>query len=147
MTSYVLSLPQDNAQLTESYGETVCEFEKTINFCDDETQNIFTAGWLVCIEGNEKGKSHVICSGRNYVGRSQYMDIVLSDNSVSEEKHFSIVYDPKSVTFYIICGTGHTYLNGKAVLSESVIADGDMIQVGTSKYVFVAYCKKGREWN
>lgn len=138
----------DSAKLTEGYGETVTEFEKTIGIFVDETQNILTVAWLVCIEGPEKGKSYVIHSGRNFAGRSLDMDIVLSDdNSIAEEKHFSVVYDPKSVMFYLLEGSGNTYINGVAISSEENLLDGDIIQVGQSKYMFIPFCKEGREWN
>lgn len=138
----------DNTQLTEAYGEDVSEFEKTIGIFNDESQNVLTVAWLVCIDGLERGKSFVIHSGRNFAGRSFDMDIVFSgDNSVEREKHFSIVYDPKTITFYLVCGTGHTYLNGEVVSSEKTIVEGDIIQVGKSKYMFVPFCKEGRDWN
>ncbi len=149
LTSYIDPVEvDDNAQMTEGYGEAVSEFEKTIGIFLDESQNVLTAAWLVCVEGLEKGKSYVIHSGRNFAGRSPDMDIVLSDdNSITREKHFSIVYDPKSITFYLVCGSGHTYVNGEVVSSEKTIADGDEIQAGQSKYIFVPFCKEGREWS
>lgn len=148
LTSYMNPIDeQDDAQLTEGYGEAVNEFEKTIGIFVDETHNVLTVAWLVCIEGSEKGKSYVIHSGRNFVGRSQDMDIVLSDDKyIAREKHFSIVYDPKSISFYLVNGEGHTYVNGEAVSSERIIDEGDVIQVGQSRYMFVPFCKEGWEW-
>lgn len=149
MTSYIDSIePDDNTQVTEGYGEAVSEFEKTIGIFVDETQNMLTTAWLVCVEGKEKGKSYVIHPGRNFAGRSSDMDITLSDdNSISREKHFSIVYEPKSITFYLVSGAGYTYVNNEAVSEKKVIVDGDMIQTGHSKYIFVPFCKEGREWS
>ena len=79
LTSYAV-MDDDDAQLTEGYGEFVSEYEKTIGIFIDETQNLFTVGWLVCVQGTEKGKSYVINSGRNFAGCSLDMDIVLSDD-------------------------------------------------------------------
>ena len=148
LTSYKDEIEFDfDAQLTEGYGEVVYEYEKTIGIFIDETNNILTVAWLVCIEGMEKGKSYVIHSGRNFAGRSPDMDIVLyDDNFISREKHFSIVYDPKSITYYLIAGEGCTYVNGDAISSEITLNDNDIIQVGQSKYVFVPFCREGREW-
>ncbi len=149
MTSYLNPVNMDdNTQMTEGYGEAVSEFEKTIGIFVDESQNVLTVAWLVCVEGSEKGKSYVIHAGRNFAGRSSDMDIVLSDdNSITREKHFSIVYDPKSISFYLVCGTGHTYVNGEVVSAEKAIVDGDEIQAGQGRYVFVPFCKEGRDWN
>lgn len=134
-------------QLTEGYGDFVEEYEKTIGIYTDETKNTLTAGWLVCRQGIEKGKSYIIHSGRNFAGRSVDMDIVLSgDFKISEQKHFSIVFDPKSILFYFVGGNGQVYINGKAVNKECLLEDGDLILAGDSEYVFVPFCKKGRVW-
>ncbi|MBQ8828279.1 MAG: FHA domain-containing protein [Clostridia bacterium] len=99
------------------------------------------------MNGIEKGKSYPVYSGRNFAGRSIDMDIVLSDDSViSRENHFSIVYDPKSITFYLVAGEGRTYLNGEHVQAGTEITDGDEISVGESRYIFTPFCKKGRVW-
>lgn len=149
LTSYVdPSEYDDNAQLTEGYGDSVYEYEKTIGVFWDETQNLLTTGWLVCVEGSQKGKNYTIHAGRNFAGRSLDMDIVLSDdNSIAREKHFSVVYEPKSIAFYLVCGEGNTYLNNEAVVSQKEMFDGDIIQAGNSKYLFVPFCKEGRDWN
>lgn len=148
-TSYLDPTESDlNVQLTEGYGEFVNEYERTIGIFMDETQNLLTVGWLVCVFGNEKGKNYTIHSGRNFAGRSQEMDIVLSDDmSIVREKHFSIVYDPKGIAFYLVAGEGHTYINGETISAEVRIFDGDEIQVGQSKYLFVPFCKEGRVWD
>ena len=149
LTSYISPADADeDIQLTEGYGESVSEFDKTIGIFMDESHNLLTAAWLVCVEGSEKGKSYVIHSGRNFAGRSLNMDIVLSDDlSIAREKHFSIVYDPKSIVFYLVAGAGHTYVNGDAVLEERTLEEGDILVVGNSRYIFVPFCKEGREWD
>ena len=149
LTSYFASVVEDyDSQMTEGYGEYVTDFQKTIGIFTDESQNLLTVAWLVCVEGFQKGKSYVIHSGRNFAGRSLDMDIVLADdNEISREKHFSIVYDPKSISFYLVSGSGHTYINGEAAADQQVLTDGDTIQAGQSKYIFVPFCKEGREWN
>lgn len=148
LTSYFDdSVPAQEEQLTEAYGDFVDECDKTIGIFIDETQNELTVGWLVCMRGLEKGKSYILHSGRNFAGRSFDMDIVLSDDmEISREKHFSIVYDPKSISFYFISGNGQTYINGKPAIDESVLKDGDILALGQCEYMFVAFCKKGRVW-
>ncbi len=147
LTSYIVS-NDDDACLTEAYGDCVENYEKTISIFSDDSFNILTVGWIVCISKLSKGMSYVIHSGRNFAGRSSDMDIVLTnDNQIRREKHFSIVYDPKSVNFYVVAGEGYVYVNDKVVNSEIEIYDGDIIQAGESKYMFIPFCKKGREWN
>jgi len=134
-------------QLTEAYGEAVGEGDKTISLYADEMENQFTVGWLVCMNGPAKGKSYALHKGYNFAGRSIDMDIVLSDDLLlSNEKHFSVVYDQKSNRFYIIAGTGNTTVNGARLTGENKLSEGDMISVGASALIFIPFCRVGRTW-
>lgn len=150
LTSYAdFATMEDDAQLTEAYGENVGEYDKTIGlFTDGDTQNVCTVGWLVCVNGPARGKSYPLHAGRNFAGRSPDMDMVLSDDkAISRDKHFSIVYDPRGVRFYVVAGCGQTYWNQQAVLEEQEIRDGDEIVAGESHYIFVPFCREGRVWD
>jgi hypothetical protein len=142
-----VSLLSDEGRETELYGEAVSEGDKTIGIFSPEAGNWCTVGWLVCVSGPVKGKSYTLHSGRNFAGRDPDMDIALSDDlTLSREKHFSIVYDPKENAFYIIAGAGRTYINDRHLEGDSALADGDRITAGESEYIFVPFCKEGRTW-
>lgn len=148
MTSYMdVDMDDSNEVMTEGYGESVNEYDKTISIFTDETHNELTVGWLVCRKGSEKGKSYVIHSGRNFAGRSADMDIFLSgDQKIEREKHFSIVYDPKSVSFYLVSGNGQAFINGEALVDEILLNEGDIITAGDNDYMFIPFCRKGCVW-
>ena len=151
ITSYY-SLPydgdyDDGMQKTEAYGACVEECDKTIGMYKKDIDNEVTVGWIVCVNGLMKGKSYTIHEGRNFAGRSYEMDIILSDdNTICRNKHFSIVYEPKSIQFYLIPGEGRTYLNGKAVIEICGLEENDMITAGESNFIFVPFCKTGCIW-
>ena len=105
------------------------------------------AGWMVCVAGENCGRSFEIHIGKNYVGRSMKMDISTNDEQISRENHFSVIYEPKSNGFFVMEGNGITYLN-ETMLSGAVnLNEGDEIEAGSSRYVFVPYCKEGRVWS
>ncbi len=122
---------------------------------DLKTESIFmqknnmnpVSGWLVGVEGENKGRSFEIHVNNNFVGRSMKNDIKINDEHISREKHFSVVYDPVSNKFFISAGKGLTHHNGKIVDSEAELSEGDVIKAGMSAYVFVPYCREGRTWN
>ncbi len=124
------------------------------NYSEEKTVGFYAkkgfspvAGWLVCAEGNERGRDYKIQIGRNFAGRARNMDIVLSDDPmISREKHFSIAYDPHSISFALIAGQGDTYVNGERVTEPMQLSDGDIIEAGETRLVFVPYCKKERTW-
>ena len=105
-------------------------------------------GWLVCVEGAEKGRDYRIISGRNYIGRSVNNDIcVADDGNVSRQRHFSIVYDPRSRRYFALPGESSTIqINGEAKYNKHLLSDGDIITCGESKLCFISFCKEGRDW-
>ncbi|MCI8371751.1 MAG: FHA domain-containing protein [Lachnospiraceae bacterium] len=145
--SFSYDQEDDGAQVTEAYGDSVGECDKTIGIFSKDAENEMTAGWLVCRNGFMKGKSYVIHEGRNFAGRSYEMDLGLSDDpAISRKNHFSIVYEPKSIMFYIVSGEGRTYLNGEAVTDVCELEEGDRITAGESDYIFVPFCRADRIW-
>lgn len=140
-------IENDEGSLTEFYGENVGEEEKTISIFSLRENNLLTAGWLVCVEGPEKGKSYAIFPGRNFAGRSDYMDIVFyDDREISRDRHFSVVYDPKSGKFFAVEGGGMTYINGELICGQREIFENDMLEAGKSSFCFVPFCKGDRIW-
>ena len=137
----------DEAVMTESYGENVDENEKTIGIFDRDERNRLTAGWLVCTEGIERGASYTIYSGRNFVGRDEGMDVVLrEDKGISRKRHFSLVYDPKSKKYYAVEGESVVYINSDPLSGSREIFENDVFQAGSSKYLFIPFCTGDRIW-
>lgn len=108
----------------------------------------FVTGWLVCIEGEERGRDYRVHFGFNHVGRSVQSDINIADDlAVSEKTQCSIVYDPKSNAFYITPGKGTiTYLNQQLVKKAMPLHPSDIIEIGNSRFIFIPFCTEGRTW-
>lgn len=105
------------------------------------------AGWLVCIDGENKGRSFEIHIGKNFVGRSMKMDIHTNDEKISRENHYSIIFEPNKCEFFIMQGNGITYINDELLSNAVMLKENDKIEAGSSTYRFVPYCKEGRDWN
>ena len=105
-------------------------------------------GWLVCVEGKERGRDYRLLAGRNYVGRSVDMDVSIPDDQqLSREKHCSIIYDPRSFRFVLLPGDSTlTMVNGAAQNAPCDINDGDIISCGSTKLCLIRFCKEGRDW-
>lgn len=107
-------------------------------------------GWLVCIDGSEIGRSFNLKAGKNFIGRMETVnDVVLSDNSVSREKHAIVIFDPKSRTFLAQPGMSSElfYLNDTVVLQAVEIKHRDLIQIGNTKLMFVPFCDADFIWD
>lgn len=106
-------------------------------------------GWLVCVEGPERGRDFRLHGEKNFIGRGPAMDVVIAgDDSVSREKHASVAYDPKKRRFWLLPGeaTGLVYLNEQLVNTPSALKSRDMIGVGKTKLMFWPFCDDNFHW-
>lgn len=106
-------------------------------------------GWLVCLSGADKGMSHRLHAGTNFIGRGADMDVCIkNDQSVSTRNHASVSYDERGRVFYITKGEvrNPTYLNGRSVRSDADLNQWDIIEVGATKLMFVPLCGKKFNW-
>lgn len=106
-------------------------------------------GWLVCTEGKEKGRDFRIHADNNYIGRSERMDICLSgDDTVSRENHAVVSYDMRDKIFYFSPGDGRSIvrLNDRAMFSTVELKKGDIVEIGSTKLMFVPLCGKEFDW-
>lgn len=107
-------------------------------------------GWLVCVEGPERGRDYRLHAGRNFVGRSPQMHIALTgDTTVSREKHCVVVYDPRANAFRVAPGESAslTYRNGTSVDVPTALAPYDRIEVGKTVLLFLPLCSDRFSWD
>ncbi|MCD7847419.1 MAG: FHA domain-containing protein [Oscillospiraceae bacterium] len=105
-------------------------------------------GWLVCIDGPEKGTDFRIHAGYNYIGR-EIGDIHISnDMQISREKHAMVAYSARSNSFVFGPADGRNivYLNNEEVYAPTKIKAYDVIEIGTTKLLFVPLCSEQFSW-
>ena len=62
-------------------------------------------GWIVCVEGQDKGRDYRIRTERNFIGRNDSNDIVIKgDDSISRERHAIISFNPRTNSFRLAPG-------------------------------------------
>lgn len=106
-------------------------------------------GWLVCVQGPEKGRDYRVRSERNAIGRSANMAIcIASDEAISRENHAYITFNPRKASFRIAPGDGRgmTYLNGEEVDVPMPLAPYDRIELGQTHLLFVPFCSEQFNW-
>lgn len=124
---------------------------------DDEpvTQGFFkkdsdpVVGWLVCTKGVHKGEDFHLRAGRNFIGRGQNMDIILSgENTVSRDKHAIVLYEPNQRIFLAQMGESHelVYLNGNLLMGNAQMKAYDRLQLGDAELMLVPCCCESFNW-
>jgi len=122
---------------------------KTVAIVRKQTGLDPVVGWLVCIEGPDRGKDYRIRSERNFIGRSEKMDInIAGDEAVSRENHAIISYSPKKKQFRVYPGDsrGLVYLNDDEVVVSDLLKPYDVIELGQTKLMFVPFCGEHFQW-
>lgn len=108
-------------------------------------------GWLVCLKGKNAGQDFRLRTGKNYVGRSDKMDVVLKgENTVSRDRHVIILFEPRQKIFLVQPGESKelAYLNNELILQPQVLKRGDVISAGEVDLLFVPLCSKdGFSWS
>lgn len=96
----------------------------------EKKRRFYIAGWLVEVQGQEKGKDFQIYAGKNKINQD-----------------VCIVYDPKGNQFYAVPESGKmVYLNGELLMGAAVIQTEDQIACEENVYEFVAFCRGNRVW-
>lgn len=147
--------PADALSLKDAISQAITvpaqpqEEEKTVGIYQSKTGSDPVAGWLVCIEGEDFGGSFTIKSGKNFIGRSSAMDIVLhGDNSISREKHAILLYEPRRREFIVQSGESRElfYLNDEVVLNPLRLTQGDILTIGSTRLMFFPCCGEHFSW-
>ncbi len=146
--------PGFKAEVVEPEGK---RREIEISSYNEKTQGIFrkklgldpVVGWLVCVDGSERGRDYPIRGENNFIGRSEKMDICIGgDDGISRENHAVISFDLRTSLFKLSRGDarGMVYLNGEAVYSPVDLSAHDQIQLGNSQFRFIPLCGDQFQW-
>lgn len=106
-------------------------------------------GWLVCINGPEKGKDYRLFTGKNWIGRSEKNDVsIKKDNTISGEKQAAVAYESKKGRFHLIDsdGSNTNYLNDEPIYGQAELKPYDVIEMGKTRLVFVPFCGEHFMW-
>ena len=143
ITQSYWNLPENNQEPAAAASGGI-EFPPIV----PETRFEPVVGWLVCVDGVERGRDYRLLAGRNYIGRSVDMDVSIPDDKqLSRDRHCSIVYDPRSFRFVLLPGDSSlTMVNGAAQSAPCDIDDGDIISCGSTTLCLIRFCKEGRNW-
>jgi hypothetical protein len=106
-------------------------------------------GWLICVEGKERGRDYRIHTDNNYIGRSEKMDICLrGDETISRENQAIITYDAQEKKYYLSPGDGRSIVrvNNKAIFQTMPLDAYDRVMIGKTQLLFLPLCGDKFEW-
>lgn len=112
-------------------------------------------GWLVCIEGVDKGRSFRLVKGNNPIGRAgngKKYAVSLTDQAISRKGACGvIVYNEKNNRFFITPGDLTTninpYLNDEILLSPHLLEPRARLEIAGDLLIFVPFCCDKFKWS
>ncbi|WP_068267519.1 hypothetical protein [Caviibacter abscessus] len=118
--------------------------EKTLVYMPVKIEPV--VGWLVCIDGVEKGKDFRIIDQRNFIAINNEIGINILTEST--EYSFTITYNAKQRIFVISPGNTNEiiYLNKNAIYETTLIENYNLIELNTIKLIFIGYCGENFNW-
>lgn len=105
-------------------------------------------GWLVCIEGSEKGKDFRVRGKINIIGSSRSADICLEKDDTISHTHARLAYDPRHNVFRLLPGnnTNNIYLNEEPIYEAAILHSYDVILLGETTLLFIPLCSERFNW-
>lgn len=131
------------------YETRVDEENKTKGMMGKSQGKEPVVGWLVCIEGSDKGKDYRLYGRINTIGRSEQMDVCIrGDEGITRDVHVRIGYDPKNNNFHIIPAnsSNNTYVNDEPVYMPTKLKAYDLIELGETRLLFIPLCNQMFTW-
>jgi hypothetical protein len=108
----------------------------------------YVVGWLVGLNGANRGESFMIRLGRNVLGRDKRSDIVINDDQASSH-HADLVFRPEERRFILMDhnSTNGTYVNETEIEPRCDLMKNDVIRIGIHRYLFMPLCQEGVYWD
>ena len=106
-------------------------------------------GWLIEVEGPNRGRDYRLHSGYNFIGREEGDIVIPTDGTISANKNSSIYYVLQTKKFYIAHENGK---NGTLVNNVPAMGGGmelnnyDIVTIGTTRFVFLGLCGENFSW-
>lgn len=93
-------------------------------------------GWLVALDGQQKGEDFRIREGQNSIGSDAGCDIVLTDTTISG-KHASLRYKEGKFILSDLDSTNGSFLNDASdSIAREEIKDNDVVRFGDIRFKF-----------
>lgn len=151
---YVAPQPQVAAQEQPFPPTTPVDtpFEKTtyVDPIVNDNGDTEVMGWLVCLEGKNRGRDFRIHGANNPIGRGSDNDINLEfDNAISKGINALIAYDDRNNKFFLYRANNsrnNMYINGALLLSPVELKDYDVLEIGNTKMIFRSLCNESFVW-
>lgn len=117
-------------------------------FEDEDMSDDLVVGWVVPITGTHKGRSFMLRAGINFIGRDATVDVILDGDASLLDRHATIAYDPHAGNFFVspVTQGALVLLDNKQILGTTELKNRQVVTVGNTQLMFVAFCSEHFNW-
>lgn len=112
---------------------------------------LFPVGWLLVVSGPGRGHCFSLYAGMAQIGRSDENAVQLDfgDSAISRNNHAAVVFDADERKFLLGHGgkANLVRLNGKPVISNEDLVEGDTITIGETTMQLKVLCGDDFDWS
>lgn len=144
MQTRLIGFETGDGELTETFSDAapISGTEATLRY---------PVGWLVIVRGPGRGFGFGLSTGMAQIGRGddQAVRLDFGDTAISRYNHAAIVFDPSTRGFLLGHGgkANIVRLNGRPVVSNEEMVDGDEITIGETTLRLRAFCGPDFSWD
>jgi pSer/pThr/pTyr-binding forkhead associated (FHA) protein len=101
---------------------------------------------IIVTSGPQRGDYYPLGQRTNVIGRDEALPIQILDEMVSR-KHLQIRFDKDNNRYYAFdMKSRHgVFVNGKKINTETILADGDSVTIGRTRFLFTLKDFQDRE--
>ncbi len=153
-TRIVSVAPLDNAHNAHNASASNSIGPKTQMYYDiSKYSSDPAAGWLVCVNGPDKGKDFYVITEKTLIGRSGAgsYKVDLNDEKISRNSAIAVIVYLQDTRSFMISpvpsGNLLISVNGGFIHGPIELHDNDRIRVGDTVLVFVSFCNQHFDWD
>lgn len=130
----------------QNIEEDDCEATELIDYAGKH-RNSYLVGWLVGVEGNQKGRSIEILEGDNYIYIIQGK-LILENYSLATERKLGVIYQDRNTKEFYIRPERDVFceVNNIEISELWILKPYDSVSLQNSKFVFVNLNGEFFEW-
>jgi len=92
--------------------------------------------WVLVLSGRQEGRSYLLARPRSALGLDERAEVGLFGDPLVARRHAEIEATPRGFVLHPRAPGGRTRVNGADVAGETLLKDGDRIELGQTRLVF-----------
>lgn len=123
-----------SARLSQGFGMVI--LGAGLGLCLSLVEQVMRRAWVQVLSGRQEGRAYALVVRRSRLGLDEHAEVGLFGDPEVARRHAEIEASSRGYVLRDLDARGRTLLNGKPVVGEAALTDGDRIDLGRTRLVF-----------